>query len=399
MRFAHCFGRFVDLSCRPSSLALALLLSSLLAAGPVAGQAVTQLDAGIDLWETDVGAVTTVPGGFFCNGSPAWEVPLTSKKLLTDRPTETGNTDTIIERLEDAVFDDSFNPAQATTSIRVRALSMQSSSSLTVTCDNNNELWRVSSVCFRPEESDNDAFKTDLTIRRTHDQGGTFSGSLKVPARLTFTRDGDGAVLTLDQDVDFVIPSGTEPDPDWATAPGAGGLQVTDFVTVDANCDGILDGSDPLLPPTTNFHPGWDSSTSTTSPTTVVHSGPGHVHPVEVPDLGRTGGSKNGDCIDSVEADCGCDSTGTLSVSVSPDSPHAGLRNLSLASELEEPCVLSLGSVTEGGVEPTLCNERNLVVRQNGRVKGFEVRSVSPCVLHVGTPAQRAERRERLQRQ
>jgi len=88
--------------------------------------------SGIDTWSTPAtGATFTdfarhpIPAGFFCAGSKAFagKVALRGVPIVTGRLGELGMTDTIVERLDDATFNES---GMAITRLQMRSLSLES---------------------------------------------------------------------------------------------------------------------------------------------------------------------------------------------------------------------------------------------------------------------------------
>ena len=115
------------------AVVLLLCMSHLAVADP-------SIKPGIDVFGTVAGGQTfydfardPVPAGFFCDSS----APFTSRVALKGLPIETGvpgqlrKTDTIIERLDEAVFDDQ---GFAETRTRFRALSMVSIAPIRRSC-------------------------------------------------------------------------------------------------------------------------------------------------------------------------------------------------------------------------------------------------------------------------
>src|SRR6185436_3867248 len=119
-------------------LLAALAVVLLVGVSPLAADVVIQ--RGIDTFTT-VGNGTTfydfaanpIPAGFFCKSS----APFTGRVAFRGLPLETGapgqlhGADTVIERLDDAVFDDS---GAAMTRIRFRALSLVSIAPIKTGC-------------------------------------------------------------------------------------------------------------------------------------------------------------------------------------------------------------------------------------------------------------------------
>jgi hypothetical protein len=137
---------------------------------------------GIDVFATVGGGNTyydfaknPIPAGFFCPSSPTF----TGRVALKGLPVETGtpgqllNTDTIVERLDEAVFN--LNGV-AETRIRFRALSMMSIAPLKTSCGA--FLLYVTLDGKQPV--------TKMRIQRTQLGGGSFRAPLAANVRLTF---------------------------------------------------------------------------------------------------------------------------------------------------------------------------------------------------------------------
>src|SRR3954453_9233036 len=119
---------------------------------------------------------TPIPAGFFCDSSTTFtgRVALKGLPVETDAPGELRNTDTIVERLDEAVFDAN---GVAETRIQFRALSM---------------------VSIAPIQSSCGAFYVYITLDgkqpitkmrifyRSESDGGSFSAPLAANVRLTF---------------------------------------------------------------------------------------------------------------------------------------------------------------------------------------------------------------------
>ena len=162
---------------RSVGLAFVLLLgmSHLVRAAPV-------IQPGIDIFTTIGGGKTSydfaknpVPAGFFCDSSSTF----TGRVALKGLPVETGlrgqlgTVDTIIERLDPAVFNAN---GIAETRIRFRALSMVSIAPIKTSCG----AYHVYVTL------DGKQPLTKMRIERTQQRGGTFRAPLAANVRLTF---------------------------------------------------------------------------------------------------------------------------------------------------------------------------------------------------------------------
>jgi hypothetical protein len=222
-------------------LVLSLLLGlSSLSAAPI-------LQRGIDVFTT-VGNGRTfydfsdnpIPADFFCKGSKVFtgRVAFKGLPLTTEPPGQLGGVDTIIERLDDAVFDDR---GIAVTRIQFRALSLVSVAPVKTACG----AFHVYVSLGGKQRV------TTMNIFRTQEGGGNFVAPLAVDARMTFipvkpVRNRGARKLELTGS--FTFPASPLP---WSLA--AGMAKKTGAVVVDTNGDLTPDA---LLPGTSNFLPG-----------------------------------------------------------------------------------------------------------------------------------------------
>ena len=123
---------------RNRSILAALVCSFLL--GLSALYADSTIQRGIDIFETRGDGKTfydfaqsPIPAGFFCKGSKPFTglVAFKGLPLTTGTPGQLWDTDTVIERLDDAVFDAN---GTATTRIQFRALSLVSIAPIKTGC-------------------------------------------------------------------------------------------------------------------------------------------------------------------------------------------------------------------------------------------------------------------------
>jgi|GEM_PF-5421342 len=267
------------------------LLVFLLVAAPVWAQTIYP---GFDLWETSDGSrsYVDIPMDFFCSGSQArpdllveWVgEPLDANSLL-------GGTDTVIERPSAAAFSN----GQASVPIVLRALSLRGKDVLSVPeCAEDDSTWSLTACPRALSSAEEAAFTTQLTVTlNAAGDGGTYSGSLRVPVRLVFTNGAGREVeMTSGNDVDFSIVGA-----DWSEQPGSEGIEIVGQVSVD---DGCVNSPAPLtVSGPTNFYPGWrkDGATITRAPPS--HMAPAHAHTVSPPSP-----------VDPCEEDCGDDDGG-----------------------------------------------------------------------------------------
>jgi hypothetical protein len=218
---------------------------------------------GVDLFQTPPGSTyqdfsgTPIPAGFFDPGSDPFSGVVFlegNPPLLTVPPFAYGGpgcppcADTVVERKEVATIGP-VCPSSDTIDIEIVALSLTSSSPITVTYSAGSpELWDVD-VCLStalPQPIGS------MTITHECDDGGSWTSTLPVQAKFTFIRQSDSAVRTLDgPGVPVVTLSGGG---GWVHVPSPGfGVMTAGPASVDGDCDGAVG---PLLPGTSNFAPG-----------------------------------------------------------------------------------------------------------------------------------------------
>lgn len=157
--------------------------------------------AGIDLFETDPESTIfrfidaqTIPADFFAPGSQPFTgtVHLGGRQIGTHQDHDVGDADTIVRRTRDANLVPPF-PATDTVPIEIVALNLQSVEPITVQVGTETQRWNVDASLSTSNPS-----QGQMTIVKTHDNGGTFSSQLVVMPIFTFTRVGDGAQKVLD---------------------------------------------------------------------------------------------------------------------------------------------------------------------------------------------------------
>jgi hypothetical protein len=219
-----------------------LLGPPLLAADPV-------IQRGIDVFTTPADGKTyfdfahnPIPAGFFCKRSAAFtgRVALKGLPLETGVPGQLRGADTVVERLDDAVFN---AKGVAVTRLQFRALSLVSIAPVKTACG----AFHVYVSLGGKQRV------TKMTISRTQEGGGTFGAPLAVDARMTFipvkpARAKGASKLELRQSITF--PQHAIP---WSFTGGAM-TKRTDFVVVDTDGDLTPDAQ---LPGRSNFLPGW----------------------------------------------------------------------------------------------------------------------------------------------
>jgi hypothetical protein len=201
---------------------------------------------GIDVFATVGGGNTyydfsrnPIPAGFFCDSSTTFtgRVALKGLPVETGKPGQLRNTDTIIERMDEAVFD---TQGVAKTRIRFRALSMVSIAPIRTSCG----AFYVYVTLDGKQQP-----VTKMQIQRSEAGGGSFRAPLAANVRLTFVpaRGTNSRKLELKGSVAF--PGKSIP---W-TFPDGKVLQQMGSAVVDTNGDLR---PDTRLPGTSNFTAG-----------------------------------------------------------------------------------------------------------------------------------------------
>jgi hypothetical protein len=231
---------------RNRSILAALVCLFLLGLSPLAADSTIQ--RGIDIFTT-VGdgrtsydfAQSPIPAGFFCKDSKPFTGRVTFKglPLATGTPGQLWDADTVIERLDDAVFDAN---GTAATRIQFRALSLVSTAPIKTACGDFHVYVSLGGK----------QRVTTMNIYRTQEGGGDFVAPLAVNTRVTFIPvkpARNKAARKLDLAADFTFPASPLP---WSFPAGARAKRMGS-VLVDTNGDLT---PDTLLPGTSNFSPG-----------------------------------------------------------------------------------------------------------------------------------------------
>jgi len=202
-----------------------------------------------------------IPASFFCDSSSTFtgRVALRGLPLETGIPGQLRNTDTIVERLDEAVFD---ADGVAETRIRFRALSMVSVAPIKTSCG----AFHVYVTL------DGKQPVTKMRIERSAPNGGTFSAPLAGNVRLTFVpvRGKSSRRLELKGSVNFP----GKPIP-W-TVPDDKALRPLGSAIVDTNGDLR---PDTRLPGTSNFMAGYSPEAKAYPPCVCTcHANDGEEH-------------------------------------------------------------------------------------------------------------------------
>jgi hypothetical protein len=223
-----------------------------LAAGPaLAGDNIVH--KGVDVWMTVAGFAKTsfktepIPAGFFCEGSQPFTGAVLFKgaPLVIEPANSLGGIDTVVRRLDDAVFD---QRGVAYTRIQLMALSLVSTRPMDTSCGSYDVRVQL----------DGEQPTTNMRIVRTSTFGGTYAAPLALNVKLVFTPvDGNkSARRELSHRVDLAAANNSV----WAytSTPRYEGAP-----RIDTNGDGTVDAA---LPVASNFLAGVSSvATAATS--------------------------------------------------------------------------------------------------------------------------------------
>lgn len=201
---------------------------------------------GIDVFRTLGGGKTfydfaknPIPAGFFCKSSRGFSsrIALQGLPVETEIPGQLQGMDTIVERMDEAVFD---ARGVAETRIRFRALSMVSIDPIKTSCG----AFHVYVTLAGKQPI------TKMRIQRDKERGGSFRAPLAANVRLSFVPvkgrnsrklEMKGRVNFPAQEIPWIFPEGTPIQP---IAPAV----------VDTNGDLI---PETRVPGTSNFAPGY----------------------------------------------------------------------------------------------------------------------------------------------
>jgi hypothetical protein len=246
--------------------AMMCLVALVLAAGPVMA-ADNVIFNGSDLWVTPADGSTfadfsqePIPAGFFCSKSAPFTGRITFKGVpLTTSEGPLGKVDTIVQRLDDAVFN---KRGVATTRIQMRALLLESIAPVKTACGSFRVKVRLEGA--QPI--------TRMRIERRSEDGGRFAAPVAVNVRMSFLPVSGRAHerLEVTRKIRFrpsVIP--------WSTPTGESrGLEKAGVLLVDTDGDGR---PDTYLPGTSNFAAGVGTSGNKCG-ATWDHQAPAHEH-------------------------------------------------------------------------------------------------------------------------
>jgi hypothetical protein len=202
---------------------------------------------GVDLWITRGDGTTfadfskqVIPAGFFCNGSEPFtgQVILKGVPIATGQPGVLGASDTIIQRLDNAVFN---KRGVATTRIQMRAMQFESVAPVKTSCG----LFKLNVTL------DGEQPITTMRIVRDSTKGGRFYAPIWVNIKLSFTPVG--RVTTEALEIRKALRFPPAPIAYWSAPDRPVGPASEGFVKVDTDSDGA---PDTFLPGVSNFAAG-----------------------------------------------------------------------------------------------------------------------------------------------
>jgi hypothetical protein len=223
------------------TLGILLLIASFATSGFAADRVIQN---GIDVWATRGDGLTftdfakkPIPAGFFCPESAPFTGRLAFEgvPIVTDIPGALGATDTIVQRLDNAVFN---KRGVAVTRLQFRALSLKSIAPIETACGKFDVTVSLDGV--QPI--------TRMIITRENQNGGHFSAPLALNTKVSFTPVGRPSVETLELPMEVHFPDASLPWRSKSMAPVPPG-----FVRVDTDGDRV---PDTYLPGTSNFFAG-----------------------------------------------------------------------------------------------------------------------------------------------
>jgi hypothetical protein len=248
------------------SVILATLCFGVLLAMPVLASD-TVIYSGTDLWHTVADGRTFVefssdpiPADFFCLGSLPFtgKVGLRGVPIASDPPGALGNADTIIQRLDDAVFNEE---GIARAHIQIKALHMVSIAPIETECGQFDVAVSLAGEQPIP-------LRAGMKIVRERENSGYFFSEFGINAKISFKPVDGWRPRVLKRS--FTM-HGDHP---WAIQPGRNGVKRDGFALVDTDIDGQ---PDTLLPGTSNFAVGWGEGSIPLEGATTTESGGTHV--------------------------------------------------------------------------------------------------------------------------
>jgi len=202
---------------------------------------------GSDLWMTRGDGTTfadfskqPIPAGFFCNKSETFtgRIVLQGIPIATSQPGILGKADTIIQRLDNAVFNKN---GVAVTRIQMRAMQFQSVAPVQTACGQYNAF-----VTLEGQQP-----ITTMRIVRDNEKGGRFFAPIFVNVKISFKPAGRATTEALEFHKVLRFPAAQNAQ--WSAARINTGSPREGFVKVDTDSDGI---PDTFVPGTTNIAAG-----------------------------------------------------------------------------------------------------------------------------------------------
>jgi hypothetical protein len=209
----------------------------LVALPALAERPIDRVPAGLDYWQTLSGGATAysfasnpLPAGFLCAGSKAFtgNVTFEGVPVRTIPAHILGATDTVIERLDDAVFDAQGN---GRTRLRARSLNLVSTAPLKSSCGRFNVTANLTT----------DQPESPMVFHRTFEFGGTFDAQLRLRVSIHFTNLATGKTFSVVRDV--YLPTVNE------TPFAMGTVALACASSLDAGAITLADGSSLLSRP------------------------------------------------------------------------------------------------------------------------------------------------------
>jgi len=206
------------------------------------------IEHGSDIWQTRPDGTSFVsfgadplPADFFCTGSE----PFAGRIVMGGVPLDTvpvgalGATDTIVQRLDTAVFDES---GVATSRIQLSAIQLRSVQPFRTACG----AFTVDVTL-----ADSEQPMGEMRIVRQGPTFGYYESKVSLNVLISFTPvEDNGPALEVLRHIDFPANRNF-----WASEPGENGIQYNGFVMVDTDANGE---ADTFVPGTSsNFAPGW----------------------------------------------------------------------------------------------------------------------------------------------
>jgi len=224
---------------------LVVLLAVLVAVPALAADRV--IYNGIDLWRTVSNgqtyadfAKTPIPAGFFCFKSEPFSgrIPFRGVPVATSVPGALGATDTIVQRLDDAVFN---RMGVAQTRLQVRAMNFEGLAPVKTACGD-----FVAKLSLDGEQP-----VTTMRIIRENAKGGRFLAPISVNVKISFAPVGRPATEPLEIRKEVRFPP--LPNQRWVSLGAQSQSKALGFVLVDTDGDRA---PDTYLPGTSNFGVG-----------------------------------------------------------------------------------------------------------------------------------------------